>query len=163
MDCGEKNGSSKSSNTSTSSAAASSATTFNNPPTSSFQPNDIVANFDEDDDAVNIDDEDGNWPDLVDDDTTNSKTTRNERPTNDAQDGIQQLYVKALQQRAQTELSSNFQGKAWLLEKSVKKWSRTCEFSFIDNLYMVQRSRAAALHGRSIRRRSVLTRDGRVF
>ena len=78
LDCGKKNDSSKSSNTSTSLAAASSATTFNNPPASSFQLNNIVANFDEDDDAVTIDDEDGNWPDMVDDDTTNSKTTRHE-------------------------------------------------------------------------------------
>ena len=33
---------------------------------------------------------------------------------------------------------------------SVKSWSRKHEFSFIDNLHMVQRRRAAALHGRSI-------------
>ena len=52
------------------------------------------------------------------------------------------------------------------IRTSVKSWTRTPGFSFIDDLRMVQWRRAAALHGRSTRRRMVDTydtRDGRVF
>ena len=60
-DSQEKRESQNSICSSAASNAAAAATTFNNRSTRTFQPKDLLANFDEDDDAVDIDDEDGNW------------------------------------------------------------------------------------------------------
>ena len=59
----------------------------------------VIAEFDEEDDAINIDDEDGNWPDLEGSDRNDdpqNKTTKgnsNKRKSTEPPNGIQQTYV----------------------------------------------------------------------
>ena len=55
--------------------SAASATLFTNSWANTLQPKDLLAEFDEEDDATNIDDEDGNWPDL-------EGSDRNDNPQN---------------------------------------------------------------------------------
>ena len=83
-----------------------------------FQPEDLLAEFDEEDDAINIDDKDGNWPDLEGSDRNDdpqNKTTKgnsNKRKSTEPPNGIQQTYVRAIQERIQAEISQNFEGDA---------------------------------------------------
>ena len=79
--------------------SAASATLFTNSWANTFQPKDLLAQFGEEDDAIDIDDEDGNWPDLEGSDRNDdpqkktAKGNSNKRKSTEPLNGIQQTYV----------------------------------------------------------------------